>query len=84
MAPFTAETYELPSAWASYFVNADATGLEDDEQAAADAWWADTFGAMTASCTDISAETWFSWRHDADAFSLAGDVAAFTFVIHRR
>ena len=63
---FTSETYELPTIWASYFINADATGLDDDEQAAADAWWEDTFGGLTVSCSDISEESWFSWRHDAD------------------
>lgn len=83
MARFTVETYELPTHWAPYFVNADPSGLEDDEQAAADAWWADTFGARDVSCADVSEEHWFAWRHDADAFSLAGDVATFSFLIHR-
>jgi hypothetical protein len=84
VARFTSETYELPTIWASYFVNADASGLDDEEQAAADAWWADNFGALTVSCSDISEESWFAWRHDADAFSLAGDVASFSFLIHQR
>ena len=84
MAQFTIETFDLPTHWASYFVNGDLSGLEDEEQTAADAWWLDTFGACEVSCADVSEEHWFAWRHDADAFSLAGDVATFTFLIHRR
>lgn len=84
MARFTIETFDLPRHWASYFVNGDLSGLEDAEQAAADAWWADNFGAREVSCADVSEDHWFAWGHDADTFSHAGDVATFTFLIHRR
>lgn len=33
-------TIKAPSHWASYFINGDASGLTDKEQAQADAWLA--------------------------------------------
>ena len=32
------DTTEAPAYWASYFINGDASGMEDDEIAEADAW----------------------------------------------
>jgi hypothetical protein len=36
MASFRIETYELPIHWGSYFINADPSGLDDGDIAAAD------------------------------------------------
>ena len=77
----TREFY-LPSHWASYFVNGDATGLEDDEQALADEWHTNEFGEASVSCCDVSEDTNFMKNHDARQFALAGDCATFTFIIH--
>ena len=82
MANIQTETFDLPVQWASYFINSDPTGLEDDEQSAADAWWDSVFTGQDVSCCDVSEEPWFAWHHDADGFSLAGDVATFTFIIN--
>lgn len=74
-------TYDLPSYWASYFVNGDATGLDDKEQQAADDWWSATFGDDQVSCCDVAEESWFTKYHDASQHALAGDVTTFTFLI---
>jgi hypothetical protein len=80
--PFVIETYTLPLHWASYFINSDPSGLDDSDLDAADGWWGATFGARSASCTDVSEEHHFTKYHDADSWCLASDAAVFTFLIH--
>ena len=70
----TAE-YVLPAYWASYLINGDASGLEDDEQAEIDQW---LDRGQPGCCVDCG-ESEFSWRNDATG--LCGDVA--TFVFHK-
>ncbi len=82
MTAFVSETYELPIHWASYFVNGDATGLHNDDQASADDWWDETFSGRDVSCCGVSEDHWFAKYHDADDYCLACDVATFSFLIH--
>ena len=74
--------YELPSHWASYLINNDPTGLEDDEQTLIDEWHTSVFSEESVSCCDVSEHTGFMKNHDARQFALAGDCATFTFIIH--
>lgn len=61
--PFETLTGTAPSHWASYFINGDASGMEDDEIAAADKF-ADWLGGSIVSCEDAG----FLKYHDAHAF----------------
>jgi hypothetical protein len=66
-----------PSAWASYLINDDASGLDDQEQAQCDAWVASLAPHTYAiDCADAG----FRWRHDAHAFCpLGADCQRYTF-----
>ena len=64
--------YVLPSAWASYLVNGDASGLEEYEKAEADAFLAKE---GLRECCDCS-ESFFSHRPDS---GLAGDCLNYRF-----
>lgn len=68
-------TRRLPAYWASYLINGDASGMEDDERAEADEYL-DSLGAGW-SCCDVG-EVDFS--HTNDANRLGGDVATYTFI----
>jgi len=70
-------TYTLPSYWASYLINGDASGISDDDQAQADAFLKREGLPSPCSCSD---ESWFAHRNDAG--TLAGDVLDYTFFIH--
>lgn len=83
MATLRIETFQLPTHWASYFVNADPTSLDDDDIAAADGWWEETFPGHSVSCSDVADDGCFSKYHDADRWCLPCEVATFTFLIHR-
>jgi len=83
MSSFCVETFVLPVHWASYFVNADPSGLEDVDIAAADGWWAEAFPGQCVSCTDVAEDSGFCRFHDADGWCLACDAATFTFLIHQ-
>lgn len=72
-------TYTLPSYWASYLVNGDASGLEDAEIAEVDAFVKSEANDGLFSCADVSEETWFA--HTNDASGVGGDVATFTFLV---
>jgi hypothetical protein len=65
-----------PAAWASYFINGDASGLEDDEIVQADAW-ADDLPGFIVSC---EGEAYFSSSRDAWYTTpyKAGDVIEYT------
>lgn len=67
------DVYILPSWWASYLINSDASGLEDSELAEID-----DFCKGLGPCVDVSEEPYFSWHNDANA--MGGDVAEFTFM----
>jgi hypothetical protein len=66
---------DAPSAWASYLINGDASGLEDDEQRACDAWLKSEKLGAPVDCFDAG----FCHSHDASGFALAGDCQTYVF-----
>ena len=70
-----------PSYWASYLIYADASGLEDNEIEACDAWLKAEFSRQSYSCVDC-VDVGFMRYHDAASFyPLAADCAEYTFII---
>lgn len=70
-------TYTAPSAWASYLINGDATGLEDGEEARIEAWLNWVGLGAPVGCEDAG----FCWRHDAYEFCpLGADCQEYTFL----
>lgn len=55
------EHHTGPAHWASYFINGDASGLEEDEIVWADAW-ADALPGFIVSCVG---EQYYSSHRDA-------------------
>lgn len=75
IATFTATA---PICWASYLINGDSSGLDDNEIEQADAW----ITRMGGYVSDVG-EAEFASRHDAWAeCPLAGDVAEYTIIAH--
>lgn len=69
--------FELYSHWASHLINGDASGLDDKEQAACDAFLKrESLEEWT--CADVSERTWFG---APDCGGLRGDIALYTFVL---
>jgi hypothetical protein len=67
-------TATAPSYWACYFINDDATGMEDAEIAQADAF-AEWLGGSIVDCEDAG----FITYHDARQFGvLAADCSTYT------
>ena len=76
----TLKTYVFtaPSPWASYLVNADASGIPDAERELCDAWLArENMGGACVSCVDLGFRRW----NDATGSSTAGDVSQYMFLI---
>jgi hypothetical protein len=71
--PIKATTYTLPSYWASYLINGDASGLEAGEQETIDAFVAKEGNPHFVYCGE---EPYFSRYNDAG--TLAGDVVQYT------
>lgn len=71
------ETYNLPAYWASYLINGDSTGLEEEEIKEVDAFLERN---GLGCCIDVDNEQEFSWANDAN--QLGGAVADFTFEVH--
>lgn len=71
---FTVETYTAPSYWASYFINGDSSGMEDDEIATADAFLAWVGLGAPVDCEDAG------FCHSNDAGTLAGDCMTYSFL----
>ena len=75
-------TVTAPSYWASYYVNGDASGLEDDELKAADQfhdWLAKN--EPNLSCVDAE-DAEFVRYHDAfDFYPYGSDCSTFTFLV---
>ena len=70
-------TATAPSHWAVYFINGDATGMEDEDIAQADAF-ADCLGGHIVDCEDAGFIHW----HDARQFGvLASDCQTYTALI---
>lgn len=66
--------YVLPSHWACYLINGDASGMSDKEQAEVDAFAQKEGVGYCAACSD---EEWFARRNDAS--TLGGNVLNFRF-----
>ena len=75
------EEYTLPAHWACALVNSDTSGLDDEEEAALDAfteYMVEQYGQCW--CLDCDEETWFTRYHDATCYGIGGcDVATFRF-----
>jgi hypothetical protein len=70
-----------PSNWASYLINDDASGMDDNEIAACDAWLKAEFSRQSHYCVDC-VEAGFMRYHDAASFyPLAADCAEYTFIV---
>lgn len=67
--------------WAPYFVNGDGSGLENDDQAEADAWldWALDYCEAEYGPVDVGEESDFG-RPDGPGARLRGDVVEYTFL----
>jgi len=66
-----------PSYWASYLINGDASGMDDDEIKACDAWIAREGLGSPCDCTDAGFMTWHDARHE---MPLAADCQVYTFM----
>lgn len=66
-----------PSAWASYLVNGDASGLEDDEQTACDAW-VESLAPFTA-CVAADDAGFIKWHDARNVCDYAADCQTYTF-----
>ena len=73
---FQTEIYSLPSYWASYLINGDASGMDDGDQADCDAWLASL--PYGYNCVGVSGDPEF--RPSNDAGTLAGECADYTFM----
>ena len=77
------EEYTLPAHWACALVNSDTSGLDDEEEAALDAfteYMMEQYGRCW--CLDCDEETWFTSYHDATCYGIGGcDVAVFQFQV---
>lgn len=74
--------FKLPSYWASYLINDDATGLEDGEQEEIDSWVERqrfVGNYQLFSCANCSEESFFAWHNDAN--SIGGDCLDYTFLV---
>jgi len=70
-----------PIYWASYLINADASGLDDNEIEACDAWLKAEFSRQSYSCVDVL-DVGFMRYHDASFFyPLGSDCAEYTFIV---
>jgi hypothetical protein len=70
--------------WASYFVNGDDSGLDDDEIALADKWYEDNVPEGW-SITDVSDEPEFSWSYGmytGDPHAKGGELVDYTIYNH--
>jgi len=77
----TLVSYLLPTRWACYFVNDDPSGLDEDEIAAADAWWQETFPHQSASCFAADEEYGYAVFHDAAGYCKATDCTLYRFLL---
>ncbi len=66
--------YTLPEFWASYLINGDASGMEDNEQSEIDEFLKNENLGFCLSCSD---EPEFKWRNDAN--NLGGNCLVYVF-----
>ena len=76
---FELHTYTAPSHWASYLINDDCSGLDDDDIIAADKFISWLRLGAPVDCTD---DVGFMTFHDARPYSpLAADCFTYTFLL---
>ena len=68
------ETYTAPSCWASYLINGDASGIDNDDQREADAFVESVGAGSPVDCADAG------FIHRPDFGKLAGDCQTYTFL----
>jgi hypothetical protein len=71
------KTFTLPSYWACYLINGDASGMEDDEIKEVDDWLK---SSNAGSCVGCSEESEFKHRNDAN--NLGADCLDYYFLYH--
>lgn len=85
---FETETYTLPTHWAVALINDDTGGLDDDDQAALDAFVSDMVARHgQCHCVDVTGDDDgnFMTHHDARVYGvLACDVSTYTFDVTKR
>ena len=69
------ETGTAPSYWASYFINGDSSGMDDDDIAQADAF-AEWLGGNIVDCTSEESDDHPGFMRWHDAARVAGTLAA--------
>jgi hypothetical protein len=73
-------TLTAPSYWASYLINDDASGMDDEEIKACDTWLKFQFSRKHAICVDAEEVGYMVW-HDAKLYALPADCCEYTFLI---
>jgi hypothetical protein len=76
MAKIKTVTYTLPAFWACALINDDASGLNDEEEEALQAW---CDSEAVGACVGVSDSEFFAPWHDAIAFALPCGCLEFTF-----
>lgn len=72
-------SFTLPSTWASYLINNDASGLEEDDLTACNKWLEHNQMPMPVDCTDVGFVKW----HDAyGLFPYASDCQEYVFLVN--
>jgi len=75
-------TATAPSYWASYYINDDASGLEDDEIKAADAFF-DYLAknVPNLSCVDAASDDFIDYHDAFDFYPYGSDCSTYTFLV---
>lgn len=68
-------TFTLPSYWASYLINGDDSGIDDDDKTACD-----NFLAANPGWSCIGCEEFGFFSNTNDAGTLAGDCLEYDFI----
>lgn len=78
MCTLTLTRYVAPSAWASYLINGDASGISNDDERAADAWLARLGLPAPCDCSDAGITRWHDARPECP---LAADCQEYVFLV---
>lgn len=75
-------TVELtaPSSWACYLINADCSGMEDDEISACDAWLK-AEGVHRFNCVDCKDAGFMRWHDASRHYPFAADCSTYAFLV---
>lgn len=78
MTQHTIYKLTAPSAWASYLINGDASGIDAADIAAVEAWLEREGLGLPCDCEDAG----FHWHHDAYVeMPLGADCQTYTFIV---